>query len=317
MQENTQIGLLFPGQGAQKVGMGQDIASSCRDAADVFDQASETLGYDLAEICFNGPEEKLTRTDICQPAILTSSIAAIKALLSQSPRKPNIGATAGLSLGEYTALVAAGSFNFKDAVRIAAARGRYMQEACDEVNGTMYSIIGMEDEEIEDICQLVRDKEGLVWPANYNSPGQLVISGETESAARAARLCEEAGARKVIQLQVAGAFHSPLMESAAERLKPELETAKITEPKFPVITNVSGKPSNSPEDIKKNLLKQITHPVRWKQSMQWCIDNNISCFYETGPGRVLCGLLRRVNREARCESIMTQKDIESFLSKNY
>lgn len=316
MQENTQIGLLFPGQGAQKVGMGQDIASSCRDAADVFDQASETLGYDLADICFNGPEEKLTQTDICQPAILTSSIAALKAMISQSSRKPNFGATAGLSLGEYTALVAAGSFNFKDAVKITAARGKHMQEACDEVEGTMYSIIGMEDEEIEGICQSVRDRGGLVWPANYNSPGQLVISGETESTARAARLCEEAGARKVIQLQVAGAFHSPLMKSAAERLKPELKTAKITEPKFPVVTNVSGRPSNSPENIKKNLLKQITHPVRWKQSMQWCIDHHISCFYEVGPGRVLRGLLRRINRKARCESIRAQQDIEAFLSAN-
>lgn len=300
--------LLFAGQGAQDVGMGVDVVDEYPAAAEAFKTAGDAIDIDLLAICRNGPAERLERTDICQPAILTVSIAILRALESDAGAQSPLAA-AGLSLGEYSALVAAGALGFTDAVRLTHARGTYMQEACDANPGTMYSIIGLDDEQVEEACAEVRADGGGIWPANYNSPGQLVISGEDDAAARAADLCNEMGARRSIQLDVAGAFHTPLMQPAAEKLGPELEATEFTQPRHPVVSNVSAEPVDEPARIRELLMQQVTSPVRWCKSMQWCAENGAKEFLELGPGRVLRGLLRRIDRDLDCTTI---NDVESL-----
>ncbi len=299
----SQTVLLFAGQGAQEVGMGVDVAQEYPAARKVFEQASNVTDVDWMDVCSNGPDERLARTDICQPAILTVSIALLRALETEldQPIQPIAGA--GLSLGEYSALVAAGALDFADAVKLTRARGRYMQEACDANPGTMYSIIGMDDDQVEDACQHIRGEGGEVWPANYNSPGQVVISGGLEATREAADLCEERGARRAIQLNVAGAFHSPLMQPAADKLLKKLTDTTFSEPDYPVVANVTGQPVDSIGTIQDLLGQQVTSPVRWCDSMQWCAEAGAQQFVEVGPGRVLRGLLRRIDRELDCSSV--------------
>lgn len=298
---------LFPGQGAQYVGMGKDLCQHFDEAKRVFQKANEVLGFDLASICFNGRSEELNQTSMCQPAILVTSIAAVESYRHfKNNGMAECHAVAGLSLGEYTALVFAGALSFEDAVQLVYKRGKFMQEACNERPGGMTSILGLEDEKVEEICKEAT-QFGHVCAANYNSPGQVVISGEKKAIEKASLIAKEKGAR-VIPLQVNGAFHSNLMTCACERIERELETVKITEARIPVVANVTGQYIKKPEEIKASLIKQLASPVRWCQSMKQLIHDGFEEFYEFGPGRVLSGLLRRI------DSTKSTKNLEGIQS---
>ncbi len=304
------IALLFPGQGAQQVGMGRDLVEAFPAAGEVLASADDVLGIDLSRLCFEGPQAALSRSDIAQPAILAVSIAALRALQTQAGGLPAVKASAGLSLGEYTALVAAGALSFRQAVDLVRHRGLYMQEACEANPGAMYSVLGLEDALVEEACQRAgRQTRGRVWPANYNCPGQVVISGEEEPARVAADLCGEAGARRAVRLDVAGAFHTPLMQPAADRLAQRLDDVQVTKPNHPVVANVTGLPVTEPDEIRRLLVRQITEPVRWTDCVRWLIGQNVNEYYEIGPGRVLHGLLKRIDRERTCWTVNTSQDV--------
>jgi [acyl-carrier-protein] S-malonyltransferase len=308
----SNVAFMYPGQGAQAVGMGRDLVENFAAAREIFAAANTALGIELDKLCFEGPIEKLSRSDITQPAILTTSIAAMRSM-QEAGELPDPAVTAGHSLGEYTALVGAGMMEFHDAVRLVRARGQFMQEACDAAPGTMYAIIGLEDEPVEQACEQARDeRDGGVWPANYNSPGQVVISGEAAPAARAAELCQDMGARRALPLKVAGAFHTPLMRPAADKLQKELAQVPMHEPACPVVANVTGKPVTDPDTMRQLLLKQVTHPVRWTAVMQQCLEDGVERFIEIGPGKVLSGLLRRIDRNAGCERVGTAEDVKAW-----
>lgn len=305
--------LLCPGQGAQTVGMGRDLAETYPAAGRVFREANEALGVELDRLCFEGPIEELSRSDVSQPAIVTVSVAALRAMAEATGKPVPVGAAAGLSLGEYTALVAAGVLEFTDAVRLVRRRGTFMQEACETNPGAMYSVIGLEDAQVEEACARVRETTGgRVWPANYNSPGQLVISGETEAAEAAADLCTEAGARRAIRLNVAGAFHTEMMQPAADRLRPLLHAVPMRSPRCAVVANVTARPVDEPDEIRDLLERQVTNPVRWTDSMRWLAAQGCRECYEVGPGRVLQGLLKRTDRAIGCQSIGTAEDVQAY-----
>ena len=295
--------LLFPGQGAQSVGMGKDVAQASPAAARVYAQAREILGWDVAAVCFDGPKEELDRTAICQPAILTTSMAILAAAReARNTELDACDATAGLSLGEYTALVAARAMDFADALQLVHKRGQFMEDACHQNPGTMMSIIGLEEGIVEAVCAQARET-GMVVAANYNSPGQVVISGSTEGVARAAELAREHGAKRALPLTVAGAFHSPLMEPAALRLQAELAQARIAAPTMTFVANVSAEAVSDPEAIRTLLARQVQSPVRWSQSMTWLVKQGYTRFIEIGPGKVLAGLMKRIAPEAEVVSI--------------
>ncbi|HLG30129.1 MAG TPA: ACP S-malonyltransferase [Candidatus Brocadiales bacterium] len=308
---------LFPGQGAQYVGMGKDLYHQFDEAKRVFQKANDVLGFDLASICFNGRSEELNQTSMCQPAILVTSIAALESYLSacnaqagknfRNNGKLDCHAVAGLSLGEYTALVFAGSLSFEDAVQLVYKRGMFMQEACNERLGGMVSVLGLDDEEVEEICKEV-SQFGHVCAANYNSPGQVVISGDKEALEKASSIAKKNGAR-AIPLQVNGAFHSNLMTSACDKVAMELEKVKISEARIPVVANVTGQYVKKPEEIKASLIKQLASPVRWYQSMNRLIQDGFEEFYEFGPGKVLSGLLRRIDSTKCAKNLET---VQSF-----
>ncbi|MGD2173852.1 MAG: ACP S-malonyltransferase [Candidatus Brocadiaceae bacterium] len=305
----TKTALLFPGQGAQAVGMGREIAQAWSVAAETFRLASELLDLDLEQLCFEGPPEALSASDIAQPAILTVSVATLRAL-QQDGQAPDVAGAAGLSLGEYSALVAAGALEFEEAVRLVRHRGLYMQEACEANPGTMYSILGLQDAEVERACEEARRRTGgRVWPANYNCPGQVVLSGEEDAAACAAEICNSVGARRAIELDVAGAFHTPLMRPAAEKLAAHLAAVEIRKPRFPVVANVTASPTDEPDEIRGLLLRQVTSPVRWADSMRWLIAQDVQSCSEIGPGRVLQGLLRRIDSSLDCQTVNTPDDL--------
>ena len=300
------VALLFPGQGAQEPGMCGEVLEEFDAARRVMNRADEALDVPLTEICADGPEDRLNRTDVSQPAMLSVSMAVLEAVRTEgadlSPDR--VAGAAGLSLGEYSALCAAGSLELQEAVRLVRRRGEFMQEACEARPGTMYSIIGLDDEDVEAACREIREKSGgSVWPANYNCPGQVVISGDEDDAAAAAELCEERGARRAIQLSVAGAFHSQFMEPAADRLRSELDRTNFETPGYPVVSNVAGQPGDNPDEIGDLLHSQLTSPVRWADCMEWFLERGVTRFYEVGPGRVLRGLLRRIDRDADCVSV--------------
>lgn len=295
---------LFPGQGAQKVGMGASLADSLPQARALFDQAAEILGYDLLQLCAEGPVEKLNSTVHSQPALFVCSLAALEQLKHDAPEVvENCDATAGLSLGEYTALVFAEAIDFEAGLRLVQARGRAMQDAADAVDSSMVSILGMELQQIQSLCDQARG-EDILQVANLLCPGNIIVSGSQSACDRIAPLAEAAGAMKVIPLTVAGAFHTPIMQPAVSRLTAALAEVEIRPPRIPVVSNVDARPHDAPEEIRSLLERQVVSPVRWEDSMRWLIDEfEIARSYELGPGRVLRGLLKRIARKFPCENI--------------
>ena len=304
---------LFPGQGAQTVGMAADIAASCADAARIFERANDILGYDLRGICFNGPDEKLNTTTISQPAIFTVSAAILEVLRSSNATaaiKPDI--TAGLSLGEYTALYAAGLLSFKDTLNLVQKRGNAMQAAAEASDGSMVSIIGLDEEKVNKLCRQAGQGDLLV-PANFNCPGQIVITGTSKACQRAEQLAEKYGAMKAVVLKVAGAFHSEMMTPAAKTLRAALDNcqiADITETK--VIANITADYYSTPDRIREGLTKQLTEPILWQKCMEKLLADGVEKFYEIGPGRVLTGLMRRIDRKTRVTNMSSLKSLQDL-----
>ena len=284
---------LFPGQGSQFVGMGKDHFDSNPEFAALVNKANEVLGFDLSSILFEGPEEKLKQTEFTQPAIFLHSVALFKTLNAT----PDM--VAGHSLGEFSALVACGAVQFEDALRIVRRRGELMQKAGTENPGTMAAIIGMDDKVVEGICSEASSATGKeVIAANYNCPGQLVISGYVEAVEKAVELAKEKGARMAMLLPVSGAFHSSLMQPALDGLRDQLEKLEISIPNCPIYSNYTAEPTTDPEEIRSNLLDQLLNPVKWTQTLQNMMEHGASSFVEVGPGKVLQGLVKRTNRKA-------------------
>jgi [acyl-carrier-protein] S-malonyltransferase len=289
------VAFLFPGQGSQFVGMAQDLFERETLARERFDEANEILGFDLAKLCFNGPAEALQLTASTQPAVLVHSVVACELLRARGITPV---AVAGHSLGEYSALVASGSMLFADAVRLVHLRGRFMQEAVPVGLGAMAAILGMDHTQVELACVEVID-EGVVQPANYNCPGQIVISGHARAVRKAMARCLETGAMKVQELQVSAPFHSVLMEPAAERLQPELYNVTFADMQVPVISNVEAKPFGSKVRVPRLLVDQVTAPVRWQESVEALIKMGVESVVEVGPGKVLSALMRRIDRKIK------------------
>lgn len=299
------VAYLFAGQGSQYVGMGKDLYESFPESKAIFDRADEVLGFSLSKLCFEGPQEELTKTQNCQPAILTMSIAAWEAFKSVvSSRLSVVSYAAGLSLGEYSALVATGSITFEDAVYLVRRRGQFMEEQAISNRGKMLSLIGLDLATVKQICA---DTNTEV--ANINCPGQTVISGGINEIKQAKVLAEERGAKMAVILDVSGAFHSSFMKGAALKLTKELDKIKINLPNISVVSNVSAKLYASPLEIKENLIKQVYSPVLWEDSMKFILSKNVTTFFEFGPGKVLKGLMRRIDADAQVINIEKKEDI--------
>ena len=281
---------VFPGQGSQFPGMGKELYQSNKHAKALFKRANQILGFDITKVMFSGSAEDLKATAVTQPAVFLHSVITATCMEDFNPEM-----TAGHSLGEFSALVAAGALEFEPALRLVAIRAEAMQQACDANPGTMAAILGLDFQTIEEICEKT---EGVVVPANYNSPGQLVISGEIEAVQRACEAMKEAGAKRALVLPVGGAFHSPLMEPAAKRLAEAIGRTYFHEPFCPVYQNVDAQPTMDPEKIRENLLKQLTSPVRWAQTVQNMIADGATSFTEVGPGTVLAGLIKKTAPES-------------------
>ncbi len=298
----TQTAFLFPGQGAQFVGMGRSVVEKSPAAARLFDEANEILGYDLKALCFDGPAERLDTTAISQPALYVCSLAAVEMLREQSPEiVSNCAFAAGLSLGEYTALTFAGALSFADGLRVVRVRGEAMQAAAEANPSGMVSALMLDVPKVEKVCADAQ-AAGRLWIANYLCPGNTVLSGEKPACARAAELIAEAGG-KPIPLTVAGAFHTALMESACAALTAALASVPLQSPRIPVVSNVDALPHTDPEEIRAILVRQVTQPVRWEDCVRWLIAQGAGSFYEIGPGKVLRGLLKRIDRKLECNSI--------------
>ena len=295
--------LVFAGQGAQFVGMGKDLAEEYGDCRKIFEKADEVLGYSLSGICFEGPEEDLTRSDRCQPAVFVTGMACRKALEIRSSGL-NCSVMGGLSLGEWSALHAAGALSYEDTLRVLEARGRSMQEACEERKGGMVSVIGLSREKLEDICSV-----SGVEIANLNSASQTVLSGEIDGIKEAEKRAVEAGAKRAIVLKVAGAFHSSLMNSAAERLDEMLGGVEMKKPELPVVSNVTGEAHGGPDEIRKNMVKQVNSSVRWLSCVEWMKGSGVSEYIELGPGKALSGLIKRIDGDAVVKNV---QDVESL-----
>ncbi len=285
---------LFAGQGAQKVGMGRDLAAAFPAAKALFDRASAILGFDLLKVCLEGPPEELNRTDRCQPALLVHGLACLEA--ARAKGLPEGEAAAGLSLGEYTAHVYAGSIAFEDAVRLVERRGRFMQEACDRVPSGMVAVLGLDRAKVAEACR----GQGDVGVANLNAPGQVVISGEKAALERAAARCRELGAKRALPLQVAGGYHSIVMKPAQEKMRRELEGVRISPPRIPVYANISARPLSDPGEIRAALAEQVCGSVLWEDTIRAI---GASTYYEFGPGGVLAGLVRKIDPKAEVASV--------------
>lgn len=303
---------LFPGQGSQAVGMGKDVHDGDPQVREVFEQADEELGYSLSRLCFEGPEEELRLTANAQPAILTTSVALYRLVEAAGLTADFV---AGHSLGEYSALVAAEALSFKDAVRTVRKRGLLMEEAVPAGEGAMSAVIGLDRESVERICREASGEQGVVEPANYNCPGQLVISGSKEAVEAAGAKAKEAGARRVLPLSVSGPFHSSLMQPAAERMKEVLDRLEIREARVPVVANVSARPQQEAADIRKALVEQVAAPVLWEDSIRRLIEEGVDTFVEIGPGNVLTGLVRKIQRGVTALSIQDGESMRKTLEK--
>ena len=293
----SKTALLFAGQGAQVVGMGKDLAAEFPAAKQWFDRANAALGYDLASICFNGPDTELTKTENAQPGIFLVSWVAFQLLKERVPSL-KFEATAGLSLGEFTALTAAGAMSFEDGLRVVRQRGRFMQEACESTQGSMAAVIGLDEAPTREVCA-----EAFVTLANLNCPGQLVISGETPRISKAIDLAKAKGAKRAIPLPVAGAYHSPLMAGAQPKLEAELAKIKLSAPAVPVISNVTAQPHGSPAEISKRLVEQVTSSVLWENSMRYLLAQGFTRFVELGPGAALSGFMKRIDKNAQMMNV--------------
>jgi [acyl-carrier-protein] S-malonyltransferase len=297
--------LLFAGQGAQTVGMGKDLAAQFPTAKSWFDRANAALGYDLGRICFEGPEAELTKTEHAQPGIFLVGWIAFELLRERVPGF-EFHATAGLSLGEFTALAAAGAMSFEEGLRIVRERGRFMQEACETTTGGMAAIIGLDEATTRQVCS-----EAGVYLANLNGPGQIVISGASDKLQQACELAKARGAKRALPLSVAGAYHSPLIASAQPKLENALKSIRISQPKIPVISNVTGQPHGAPAEIARGLVEQVTASVRWEDSMRHLLGQGFTEFIELGPGTALSGFMKRIDKNVRMLNVADVPSLEA------
>jgi len=301
----SKTALLFAGQGAQAVGMGRDLAATFPSAKAWFDRANAALGYDLSSVCFQGPDSELTKTENAQPGIFLVSWVCFELLKERVPGL-KFDATAGLSLGEFTALTAAGALSFEDGLRVVRQRGRFMQEACDVTQGGMAAVIGLDEAPTREVCA-----EAGVVLANLNCPGQLVISGESDKILKAVDLAKAKGAKRAIPLPVAGAYHSPLMAGARPKLEAELARVKLETTNVPVISNVSALPYGRPITIAASLVEQVTSSVRWEESMRCLLNQDFTRFIELGPGTALSGFMKRINKEVQMLNVADVGSLET------
>ena len=301
----SQNAIIFPGQGAQAVGMGKDLAAAHPECKALFDKAGQVLGYDLARLCFEGPIEELTKSSVTQPAVFVVSLACRAALLKKRPDLM-FAATAGHSLGEWSALCAAGVVSFEDALKVLEARGRFMQQACEENPGAMMAVMGQEAETLRKISA-----DCGVEVANFNTPEQTVLSGRKEGIDKAEQALKQMGVKKAIRLNVAGAFHSSLMAPAAKRLEEYLAGVRFSAPSMPVVSNVTGQPHGAPDEIRRLMVRQVTSSVQWVSSVHWMKANGVKAYLECGPGKVLTGLVRRIDKEGVLHNISDLSSLDS------
>ena len=306
----TLVAFLFPGQGSQSVGMGKDLADRYPLARQTFEEADEALGIKLSQLCFEGPDDQLRLTENTQPAILTVSVAVWRVLQEKGIRQPAF--VAGHSLGEYSAHVAAGTIGFADAVRTVRNRGKYMQEAVPVGTGSMAAILGMDLDAVAGVCGDSAQGE-VCEPANINSPEQIVISGHTAAIERAVKLADERGAKRAKVLPVSAPFHCSLMKPAQERLSADLEALQFSAPKFPVVCNVYARPVEDAESAREALVRQVTGSVKWSESMQWLTAQGVQTLVEVGPGKVLCGLMRQIDRSKKCLNVEDEASLQKTL----
>ena len=309
MTEENKIAFVFPGQGSHYIGMGREIHENFDRAQETFQKASRALKYDLAELSFNGPKEELNKTFRTQPCILTVSTAIYQVLVAKGVRPAVV---AGHSLGEYTALVAAEVVTFKDAVRLTEKRGQFMQEAVPEGQGLMAAILGLERSTVEEICRSLQS--GYAAPANYNCPGQIVIAGEKGAVEEAVKICKKAGAKRAVALSVSVPSHSRLMEDASRRLAELLDSIEFKDPQIPLVNNADAQFLDTKESIKASLIRQISRPLLWEDSVSAIAQSGIETFVEVGPGRVLSGLIRRIVPDTNMFNVEDMKSLELTLS---